>query len=80
MGTPFEMFRGEWKQEKAQPCSFWGLTYIGTLTRIYPSTDILFQNMGSFIPENCLHRDKTGGTPDLGCVVVAEMLRHSLKQ
>lgn len=59
------VFIGEWKQEKAQLHSFLGLVYTGTMTRIYPSIDIPFQNKGNFIPEKCPHGDKTGGIPEV---------------
>lgn len=48
---------GNRKKKKSQLHSFLRLVYTGTMTRIYPSIDIPFQNKDKFIPEKCPHGD-----------------------
>lgn len=54
------------KKKKAQLHSFLRLVYTGTMTRIYPSIDIPFQNKGKFIPEKCPHGDNQEVSQSLG--------------
>lgn len=56
----------ETEKKKAQLHSFLRLVYTGTMTRIYPSIDIPFQNKGKFIPEKCPHGDNQEVSQRLG--------------
>lgn len=53
-------------KKKAQLHSFLRLVYTGTMTRIYPSIDIPFQNKGKFLPEKCPHGDNQEVSQRLG--------------